>query len=221
MPYKDPQRAKEQGRKYRETHRQERNAYERNRKRNFYATKHTEFINKIQNGGLPVCIAVTDDFGYWFSGLFDGEGCLIANRDKRGSLHLGVQIVSRVDDLPMLQYIQSILGGTLNPCTPVPPSRPKVGWFLTGGIKTLVEVGLPLFDKYPLHSKKQLEYVIWKQLLLMYYMATLGGVANPNCITMLPNRAEFNLASNKLCNEIHAIRFPPDLQPFKKGQTNE
>ena len=228
MPYKDPEKRKEWGIRYYAAHREQKLAREHSQVLACNAVVHAEFADKIHKEGLPIAISVPPDFGYWFTGLFDGEGCLIGNKNAKGSLHLGVVITLRVDDLPMLKYVQTVLGGVLRSNTPPPPSSPKVAWFLTGGIKTLVSVAIPLFDTYPLHSKKRLEYILWRRLVIMYYIATLGG-NNPKHITRLPDRAGFDAEANRLCNEIHAIRFPTGLVPFKcddrlrkrKGQTNE
>jgi hypothetical protein len=175
---------------------------------------HLAFAQRIQREGLPNNLFISSEFGYWFSGLFDGEGCLVANKDKRGSLHIAAQIAVRVDDTEMLRHVQRHLGGKLSPNNPKPPSRPKVQWSLRGGIETLIKIIIPLFDQYPLHSKKRLEYTLWRQVVIMYYMATLGG-ESPIHITTLPDRAEFNIESDRLCAEIHTIRFPDNLQPFK------
>lgn len=174
--------------------------YDRN-KRLWHVDIHKAFKARIERDGIPARLLVTPEFGYWFSGLFDGEGCLLAWQDKRKSTHLSVNIASRVDDEQMLNYIQARLGGSVNPMTVVPPSRPKAVWHL-GGIKDLVEVILPLFDAYPLHSKKSAEYKFWKELLVLHYYATLGG-ENPRHTLKVPG---FKSEVERLCAKINYIR---------------
>ena len=41
-------------------------------------------------------------------------------------------------------------------------------------VRDLTEIVVPLFDKYPLHSKKAREYPIWKKLLLLRYKEMIG-----------------------------------------------
>jgi len=136
---------------------------------------------RIEREGLPQHLDVTDEFGYYFVGFFDGEGCLDAyyRLRKRGEkaypeFRLGIQIQLRYDDFPVLQYFHKHLGGVLFDFKPRKHSRPICHWRLER-IKALAETIVPLFDRYPLRSKKAAEYKIWRDLVLKRYLATLGG----------------------------------------------
>lgn len=168
---------------------------------------HTAFKARLEREGIPSRLSIKPDFGHWFSGLFDGEGCLVAwHNPKNGHTHMNVQLSCRVDDEQMLNYIQAHLGGITRPKPTVAPSRPQTIWKI-GNLKDLMEVVVPLFDQFPLHSKKAREYILWRELIVGYYIATLGGLPGKNIISM-PNRELFNLQVKRLCQEIHAIRFP-------------
>jgi hypothetical protein len=55
---------------------------------------------------IPPQLNVSDEFGYWFSGLFDGEGCLVVYKD--GGVIL--KVVLRDDDESVIEYIKNQLG---------------------------------------------------------------------------------------------------------------
>jgi hypothetical protein len=53
---------------------------------------------------------VTDEFGYWFSGFFDGEGTLLAMRENGRQLTQKILILLRDDDGSVNRWIQENLG---------------------------------------------------------------------------------------------------------------
>ena len=121
---------------------------------------------------------IADEFGYWFSGFFDGEGCLVVHFQKsevRNRRQLAIQIALRKDDEPVLSLIVNQLHvGSIG-------DRPEMGnghessMFRLSNVKDLAEIILPLFDKYPLRSKKSKELIIWRRIVIAQYIATLGG----------------------------------------------
>lgn len=134
------------------------------------------FRKRIEREGLPQNLRVRDDFGYYFTGLFDGEGCFDIyhrTRDIGSSIvpefRLGIQIQLRDDDAEVLRYVHQNLGGTFRLA-----KRSVAHWRLES-VKELAEVVVPLFAKYPLKSKKRSEYQIWSRLVIARYVATLGG----------------------------------------------
>jgi hypothetical protein len=59
-------------------------------------------------------LPATEAFGYWFSGLVDGEGCFSIAKTPWG-FRCEFIIKLRADDLPMLEEIQTELGiGRIN-----------------------------------------------------------------------------------------------------------
>jgi len=77
--------------------------------------------------------------------------------------------------------------------------------FQIQNIKDLTEVIVPLFEKYPLWSKKGKEFEIWKDVVRYKYIVSLGGYSGG-----------FDLGSNfkeffiKSMNKIRTIRNPYD-----------
>ena len=156
------------------------------------------FSRRIDKNGIPNRLNVSNRFGNWFSGFFDGEGCIVvwwrdcpyryvaknpknvpAYRKKHMEYRLGVQIGLRDDDTHVIEYIHKNIGGLVSThiCTPAQKRagiNPTSTWRIQN-IKDLAEIVIPLFDKYPLISKKSLEYAHFKVLVHACYVATLGG----------------------------------------------
>ncbi len=139
------------------------------------------FRERIQRDGIPNQLRISDEFGYYFVGLFDGEGSIVAwhrirTRGKPyAEFRLGLQIMLRDDDADVLHYVHEHLGGgLLAGHHNTGPTNPTLVWKLED-IKQLAEQMVPLFDRYPLRSKKQREYQVWRPLVIERYLATLGG----------------------------------------------
>lgn len=138
------------------------------------------FAARIEREGIPVRLAVSDAFGYWFSGFFDGEGCLtVFSRPKAGTPYvdrrLDIQVMLRDDEADVIRHIKDNLGAGLTYFGKGNrPTNPKAT-FRVEKIDDLAEIVVPLFERYPLHSKKGREFAIWKGLVRTQYLVTLGG----------------------------------------------
>lgn len=135
------------------------------------------FQRRIERDGVPTRLAVDASFGHWFAGLFDGEGHFVmrlrrrsVGRATRSELELGLNVYLRDDDAGVLQRVHDALGGRFRPT-----SKDNVAHWRLRGIATLAEVGLPLFERYPLYSKKAGEFELFRSLVMQRYIATLGG----------------------------------------------
>lgn len=137
------------------------------------------FRIRLEKENTPNRLCVSNDFGYWFSGLFDGEGCLFAAYTKTEHI-LGIQICLRADDLQILKDIKEKLGcGNLQTTTDKPNSQgyqsnPKSILSIRTS-KDVYEILVPLFDKYPLRSKKRFQYPLWKKMAKEKYIYSMGG----------------------------------------------
>lgn len=169
---------------------------------------HIDIINafraKIEREGFPNELNITNDFGLWFSGLFDGEGSFAIRHamynwylPKRKNKHikkyaqrvLGVSLSLRDDDGTAIKYIQQALGGYIEHHIDHRKNRninPAYRWRITDNT-TLVKIIIPLFNKYTLRTKKAREYIIWKPLVLERHILTMGG----NCVGRRKNDAVF------------------------------
>lgn len=106
------------------------------------------------------------DYGAWFSGLVDGEGCFYI------SPNFGCRFIInlRGDDLEIIEDIQARLGmgrishaprnkktGRINPHVVYEVARKKDCAQLT-----------LVFDAYPLRTKKARDYAIWRRAVLSH-----------------------------------------------------
>ena len=125
---------------------------------------------------IPLRLNVSDEFGYWLSGLFDGEGCFLFKNTVREVTGMvpKVKITLRADDRSVIEYIQSQLGCGRIYANQYRPEKNKTTkpWveFRVQRISDLAEVIVPLFERYPLHSKKVQEFALWKIVVRHRYL---------------------------------------------------
>jgi len=137
------------------------------------------YLDRITREGIPNRLNVSDDFGHWLSGFFDGEGCFLfyshqAKGHKARSYWTGIQLSLRDDDLPILKTIASKLDvGYIRDYSPS-PGKPQKYW-ICHKVLDLAEVIIPLFDRFPLRAKKAIEYPIWRAGVIHRYTWSVGG----------------------------------------------
>ncbi|AVF42787.1 hypothetical protein AL486_18940 [Pandoraea apista] len=167
---------------------------------------HAAFQQRIERDGIPSRYTASDAFGAWFSGYFDGEGCLtVFYRERNGipERRVGVQIACRYDDADVLAHIKDQLGvGVLWQSPAKGATKPAVNWRVESSAD-LAEVVLPLFDAHPLRTKKRLELVHWRTLVIQQYVNTLGGTS-----TRVGATVEQNMAFQATVQKIRNIRHP-------------
>jgi hypothetical protein len=165
------------------------------------------FRRRIKREGVPNRLKILDSFGFWFAGFFDGEGSIVVYTRNRmpdlryAEYRLAVRIMIRDDDAHVITSIKDNLqvghvsrqrrNGTINPA---------IAWTCER-IQDLAEVIIPLFDRYPLQTKKAQEYALWRPLVMQRYITTLGGYSNRSGI---PNNER--AAFHKALEDIQRIR---------------
>jgi len=132
-------------------------------------------------------------FGWWVTGLIDGEGCFYASYSAKeklaqsGRIHrcfnqyVGLQVQLRADDRRTLDKLVAYFGaGTVRekPVSSkrrasVPGANPSVS-LRVEDIDSLVEKVIPHFDRFPLQSKKSLDYALWRQLVVFIHQNLHG-----------------------------------------------
>lgn len=164
------------------------------------------FSNRIDRDGIKKRHAPSDAFGYWFSGFFDGEGCLTVfcrRRTNGFERRVGVQISCRYDDAQVIDFIYKSLNvGVVWDGRAKGLTNKTKNWRVERAAD-LTEVILPVFDNYPLRSKKRLEYSIWRGLVIQQYINTLGGNS-----TRVGATDKENAAFQDAMNSIRKIRHP-------------
>lgn len=104
----------------------------------------------------------------WFiSGFTDAEGCfsIIINRNKERRLGWAVQLEFKIElhvqDILLLYKIQDYFGvGSVT-------QYGKVARYYTSSIKDLINVIIPHFTKYPLHTQKGADFILFKLAALL------------------------------------------------------
>ena len=138
---------------------------------------------ELQAMGPPI----DEAFGNWFAGFVDGEGCFVI-RVQRGRHSTAFQLRLREDDIAVLLSIRDHLNlGKIYREWPRRGregyySKPKALWWVQtkAGCMRLIDI----FDRFPLHSKKVQDYVIWREAVLEYRSS------QPNQVRLASLKAE-------------------------------
>jgi hypothetical protein len=114
----------------------------------------------------------------WLSGFSDGESCFVACKTKKlGHYNVAYAIRLRADDASILKQIRKFFdnAGTINYFSSEyvnkydNANRSPVTYYRIASIKDLYEKVIPVFDCYSLKTKKQKDFVIWKQIIKLLY----------------------------------------------------
>jgi len=102
-----------------------------------------------------------NNFLQWFVGFTDAEWTFLIRTKNNSEIHFIFKITLHIDDSAVLFLIKDKLGiGTVslrgNTCT-----------FSVHSFQLIVEVLLPIFDKYSLITHKQLDYREWRLAVLL------------------------------------------------------
>ena len=106
------------------------------------------------------------EFGYWFSGLVDGEGCFSIAATPKAGWRCDFIIKLRADDRPMLERIRDELdmGRVTEGEHSSENGKPWARWTVTRkpDLVRLTEI----FDEFRLRSKKARDYAIWREAVI-------------------------------------------------------
>jgi hypothetical protein len=154
------------------------------------------FRARVGRDGIPCRLNVSDAFGNWFAGFFDGEGNIIlftrpsTANPKYSEFRLGIRILIRDDDAHIMTRIYDNLKvGRIHKCNPRDNTNPAIQW-ICERMEDLAEIIVPLFDRYPLYTKKAKELAFWRPVVISRYFATLGGYSR-RCPISDEDRAAF------------------------------
>jgi hypothetical protein len=108
----------------------------------------------------------------WVAGFVDGEGCF-RSVIEQNRVRLELVIEQREDDANLIKEIATTLGCGIVYWLNMEYDRQsgsrssnKYRWRVTK-IKDITEKIIPLFDKYPLRSKKANDYKIWRKMAIL------------------------------------------------------
>lgn len=170
-------------------------------------------------------------FGWWITGLTDGEGCFYANLSfrekatKAGALVPCVEleaqfaIALRADDAATLSKVLAHFkcGKIANKFSSAEaPSRLRQGIkpspmrrFIVRKPIDLIERVIPHFDSYPLQSKKARDFEIWKQLV---FFASSELVGHKGWLRRFPEKVEH---LGELCARLKTNRKYVDIDEVR------
>ena len=104
---------------------------------------------------------IDNKFLQWFIGFTDSEGTFLIQTKNNSEVNFSFKITLHIDDSAVLYLIKEKLGiGVVsikgNTCT-----------FAVHSFQLIVDVLLPIFDKYSLMTHKQLDYRDWRIAVLL------------------------------------------------------
>ena len=112
----------------------------------------------------------TDAFGWWLAGLTDGEGCFAAYRTRPITVTMVYKLTFRDDDSALVDWIHNRLGvgRVLHDVCNGSSSHPQSTFAVTD-VPSLHDVIVPLFEQYPLKSRKREDFAIFRTIVDMQY----------------------------------------------------
>lgn len=164
--------------------------------KNKYYTKNTNINNqrlkKIQ-------------FNEWFVGFSDAESNFLIGLDNRGKytrFNFRFTIGLHIDDKSLLEYIKIELG-----CGRIEINKENtVAYFIVADTNEINSVLIPIFENFPLNTTKYLDYLSFKEALLINSIHTSNLEIRSNNIkkilelknNMNKNRTKLNLPLNHI-----------------------
>jgi LAGLIDADG endonuclease/Cytochrome b/b6/petB len=100
-------------------------------------------------------------FMQWFVGFTDAEGTFLISIRNNKEAHFIFKITLHIDDISVLYSIQNKLGiGIIS-------NEGKHCSFRVNSFQTIIDNLIPIFDKYPLLTHKQLNFKDWKEAIIL------------------------------------------------------
>ncbi len=106
----------------------------------------------------------------WIVGFIDGEGCFHVGISKHKDLRAGYQILPELTvvqhqrDIDLLYELRSVMN-----CGVVRRNHGDRFCWRVRNLDNLIKVIIPFFDKHPLKSKKAIEFLRFKKVVLMMH----------------------------------------------------
>jgi len=167
------------------------------------------FAARCDREGIPSRMPADSAFCSWFSGFFDGEGSIVvftrpcSGRAQYSELRLGVRIQIRDDDASTIEYLWDKVGcGTISRQNRIGSTMPSIAWRCEK-VQDLMEIIVPIFDAYPLRTKKGKEFALFRPLVVQRYIDTLGGNSNRKGV-----KEEYVRSFNEVIESFRDTRHP-------------
>ncbi len=104
----------------------------------------------------------------WIVGFIDGEGCFHVGISKHSDLRIGYQVLPELTvvqhqrDLDLLYELRSAMN-----CGVVRRNHGDRFCWRVRSLNNLIQIVIPFFDKYPLKSKKSIEFLKFRKVVIM------------------------------------------------------
>jgi len=127
-------------------------------------------MNILQQSAFDIDLNIDPGWCNWFVGWVDAEGYFFGGREKKNSKHRGINCGLRVsvrdDDAKLVYSVRDMLRcGRISFPKVYNGSNPQISW-CCNDFGSCRNVLIPIFDAYPLHSKKMRDYEIWRALII-------------------------------------------------------
>jgi LAGLIDADG endonuclease len=141
----------------------------------------------------------------WITGFVDGEGCFFVGINAHAEMTAGIQIlpeftvVQHERDVQVLHALKSFFG-----CGVVRRNHGDRMAFRVRSKEDLLRHVIPFFDKHPLKSKKHIDYLKFRDVLILMERGehlTKEGVAKIRKIASEMNRGSTKIKSSSLGNQ--------------------
>lgn len=122
------------------------------------------FYRNYSSSTLDNLKSFSPEFIQWFVGFADAESNFFikVNLSKK-TVQPMFQIGLHIDDLPLLEFIKNTLKvGRIS----VDSKNSKANWVVSS-YKDLIQIILPIFDSFSLNSSKYLNFVLFKEVVVM------------------------------------------------------
>jgi len=103
----------------------------------------------------------SNDFLQWFVGFSDAESAFMINIKNNKEIHFIFQITLHIEDVAVLYTIRNKLG------VGIVSIKGTTCSFRIHSFRVIIEKILPIFDKYPLLTHKQLNYRDWRKAIIL------------------------------------------------------
>ena len=104
----------------------------------------------------------------WIVGFIDGEGCFHVGISRHEDLRSGYQILPELTvvqhqrDIDLLYELRSVMK-----CGVVRRNHGDRFCWRVRNLKNLTDIIIPFFEKYPLRSKKKIEFLRFREIVMM------------------------------------------------------
>nr|YP_009262004.1 GIY-YIG endonuclease [Chrysoporthe austroafricana]AMX22079.1 GIY-YIG endonuclease [Chrysoporthe austroafricana] len=138
---------------------------------------------------------------FFVTGFTDAEGSFMLILRKKAVVNVGwsvepvFQIKLHIRDLPLLESMQSFFDGK----GVISKDGKNAVCFRVSSLKQILNLIVPHFDKYPLISQKQADYLLWREVIMI--IERREHLTIPGLQAIMNRRAALNLGLTPLLKE--------------------